>query len=160
MSTDINNQYLRTKVLTASPEELRMMLIEGAIRFARTGREGLCEKNYEKSFEHISQSKAIVMELINALRPDQDEELCTKLSALYTYMYRLLTDANVQHELEPIDEAIKLLEYDRQTWKLLMEKIVEERSAGTSGLDDDSDAPVQPRTPPATDQHTPLSIEG
>ncbi len=160
MSTDINNQYLRTKVLSASPEELRLMLIEGAVRFARTGREGLVEKNYEKSFENISQCKAIVMELLNALKPEHDEDLCNKLSGLYTYMYRLLTDANIQHELEPIDEAIKLLEYDKETWKLLMEKVAKERADGTYGLSDDeqpiSDAPAV-TTP---EGYKPLSIEG
>ena len=157
MSTDINNQYLRTKVLSASPEELRMMLIEGAIRFARTGREGLVEKNYEKSFENISQCKAIVMELLNALDPKPDQELCKRLSGLYTYMYRLLTDANIQHTIDPIDEAIMLLEFDRDTWKLLLQKIVEERIAGPA--DDAVPAGAIP-APSAPERYTPLSVEG
>lgn len=155
MSTDINNQYLRTKVLSASPEELRMMLIEGAIRFARTGREGLVEKNFEKSFENISQCKAIVMELLNALDSAHDPELCRQLSGLYTYMYKLLTDANIQHTLEPLDEAIKLLEYDRDTWKMLLEKVARERAEG---------AVPQTSEPgersAAAEAYTPLSIEG
>lgn len=163
MSADINNQYLRTKVLSASPEELRLMLIEGAIRFARTGREGLVEKNFEKSFENISQCKAIVMELINALKPEHDKDLCDKLSALYTYMYRLLTDANIQHELEPIDEAIQLLEYDKQTWKLLMEKVAEERIAGTFdggeiGAGPGQSGDSQESSTPG--EYTSLSVEG
>jgi flagellar protein FliS len=157
MSTDINNQYLRTKVLSAGPEELRMMLIEGAIRFARTGREGLVEKNYEKSFENISQCKAIVMELLNALDARHDPELCKRLGGLYTYMYRLLTDANIQHELEPMDEAIKLLEYDRDTWKLLLKKIAEERVAGS---DADPAHTNAARTVTTPGQYTPLSVEG
>lgn len=160
MSTDINNQYLRTKVLSASPEELRMMLIEGAVRFARTGREGLVEKDYEKSFEHISQCKAIVMELLNALEPEHDPELCKQLSGLYTYMYRLLTDANVQHELEPIDEAIRLLEYDRQTWKLLMERVAEERAAGTFAGDNAQTPGASDDASVAAEAYTPLSVEG
>jgi len=160
MSSDINNQYLRTKVLSASPEELRMMLIEGAIRFARTGREGLIEKDYEKSFEHLSQCKAIVMELLNALEPEHDPELCQRLSGLYTYMYRLLTDANVMHEIEPLDEVIGLLEYDRETWKLLMERIAEERSAGTFAGDTPADAATEGELSAAAEAYTPLSIEG
>ncbi|MCB9846814.1 MAG: flagellar export chaperone FliS [Phycisphaeraceae bacterium] len=157
MSTDINNQYLRTKVLSASPEELRLLLIEGAIRFARTGREGLIEKNYEKSFENISQSKAIVMELLNALDSKHDPDLCRKLSGLYVYMFRLLTDANIQHELDPLDEAIKLLEYDRDTWKLLMDRLAEERASGAR-----HPAPVStaPTVSAAAEAYTPLSIEG
>ena len=33
---DTSNAYLRTKVMTASPEELRLMLLDGAIRFANS----------------------------------------------------------------------------------------------------------------------------
>ncbi|NJL30429.1 MAG: flagellar protein FliS [Phycisphaerales bacterium] len=29
------NPYLRTKIMTASPQELRLMLYEGAVRFCR-----------------------------------------------------------------------------------------------------------------------------
>ena len=35
------NEYLRTRVLTASPEELRLMLLDGALKYAMQAREGL-----------------------------------------------------------------------------------------------------------------------
>ncbi|MEO1059304.1 MAG: flagellar export chaperone FliS, partial [Actinomycetota bacterium] len=31
------NPYLKTKVMTASPEELRLMLYDGALKFCRQG---------------------------------------------------------------------------------------------------------------------------
>ncbi len=126
------NAYLRTKVMSASPEELRLLLLEGGLRFARIGREGLAEKNYEKAFENIIKSKDIVLELINILRPDVDPELCSKLSALYTYVYQRLTDANMTHETAPADEAITLLEYERETWVMLMDQLKAERDAATT----------------------------
>ena len=98
------------------------------------------------------------MELLNALEPEHDPELCKQLSGLYTYMYRLLTDANVQHDLETIDEAIRLLEYDRETWKLLMQRLAEERAAG-AGTDAPSTADADEPSA-AADAYTPLSIEG
>ena len=40
-----SNAYLRTKVMTASPAELRLMLLDGAIKFANQAREGLQAKD-------------------------------------------------------------------------------------------------------------------
>jgi len=124
------NAYLKTKVMSASPEELRLMLLDGALRFARLGRQGLADKNYEVSFDNLIKAKDILLELINILRPDVDPGLCSKLSALYTYMYKRLTEANMTHDVAIVDEVLSLLEYERETWLLLMEKIRAERTSG------------------------------
>ena len=123
------NAYLRTKVMTASPEELRLMLIEGAIRFTRVGREGLVNKDYERVYEGFTRAKDILMELINALRPEIDPELCKRLSALYTYMYRRLMEASLEKCPAFADEVIDLLEYERETWVMLMDKVAKERAS-------------------------------
>ena len=64
MTLDVNNPYLRTKVMTASPEELRLMLIEGAIRFLREGRNAMVQKKYEAQYEALSDAKNIVLEFL------------------------------------------------------------------------------------------------
>ncbi len=129
MAFDINNPYLRTKVLTASPEELRLMLLDGALHFVTVGREGLAATDYEKVYEGFSQSKAIVMELITTLRPEHAPELCSRMSSLYTYIYRLLMEASFQRDDAKADEAQKLLEYERETWVLLMDRLAAERTS-------------------------------
>ncbi|MHC4100335.1 MAG: flagellar export chaperone FliS, partial [Planctomycetota bacterium] len=86
--------YLRTKVMTASPAELRMMLFDGALRFAEKGRAGLAERDFEAAYEGISRCQQILLELINGLQPEQDPALCERLSGLYTFMYTRLIDAS------------------------------------------------------------------
>lgn len=102
------------------------MLIEGAIKFARQGRDGMVADDSERMYNGLSQSKAIVMELISSLRPDVDAELCAKVSSLYTYMYRRMLDASLEKSVEPVDEVIGLLEYERETWEMLMERLTTE----------------------------------
>ncbi len=102
------------------------MLIEGAIKFARQGRDGLVANDSERMYNGLSQAKAIVMELISSLRPEVDAELCTKVSSLYTYMYRRLLDANLEKSAGPVDEVIQLLEYERETWEMLMQRLTSE----------------------------------
>ncbi|MCC6907789.1 MAG: flagellar export chaperone FliS [Phycisphaerales bacterium] len=152
---DQANAYLRQRVFSATPEELRLMLLEGALRFARQGADGLRERNFEKSYQGIHQCQDILMELINALRPEIAPDLCRRLAALYTYMYRRLMEASSQRDADIVDEVIKLLDYERETWVMAMEKLREERAglkAAASGQ-----RPSSPREP-AEDRVAGLSI--
>src|SRR5438034_2772077 len=90
------NAYLRTKVMTASPEELRLMLLDGAIKFARQGREGLAAKDFEASYNGISQSRDIILELLTTIRPEYDPELCERVKAVYTFMYSEMVAASLE----------------------------------------------------------------
>ncbi|MHC5008215.1 MAG: flagellar export chaperone FliS [Planctomycetota bacterium] len=122
--------YLRTKVMTAGPAELRMMLFDGALRFAEKGRAGLAGRDFEAAYEGISRCQQILLELINGLQPEQDPALCERLSGLYTFMYTRLIDASQERSAEIVEEVIKLLEYEQQTWSMLLEKLAEEKSEG------------------------------
>jgi flagellar protein FliS len=124
------NAYLKNRVMTASPEELRMMLLEGAVKFARQGRDGLARKDFEASFSGITQSRNIVLELLTSIRSDVDRDLAEKVKALYTYIYTEMTNANLEKDLDRLDKVISLLDYERETWAMLMQKLAEERAAG------------------------------
>ena len=122
MPAPSTNAYLRSKVLSASPQQLRMMLYDGALRFCRQGRTALEHKQHEQSYESLIRAQQIVLELASSLNHDADADLCEKLSALYTYIYRLLVNANVERETSIIDEAIDLIEYERETWRMLLDR--------------------------------------
>src|SRR5690606_22198299 len=81
------NAYLRTKVMTASPEELRLMLLDGAIKFARQAAEGLATGNIELRYTGFERCRNIVLELINSVRPEVDPTLCQKVTSLYTFIF-------------------------------------------------------------------------
>ncbi|MEX0777795.1 MAG: flagellar export chaperone FliS [Phycisphaeraceae bacterium] len=119
------NPYLRTKILTASPEELRLMLYEGAIRFCRQALPALQSKNFEASYNALMRAQKIVLELSTSLNPDVAPDLCERLGALYTYIYRKLVDANLERKPELVSEALRLLEYEKETWQMLMKKLVQ-----------------------------------
>ncbi len=123
------NEYLHNAVMTASPEQLQLMLYDGAIRFARQGIEGLTAKDYEKSYNGFSRAQKIVLELINALNYDIDRNLCSRMAGLYNFIYHKLVEASAQRDPKIAGEAVKLLEYQRETWIMLMEKLREERAA-------------------------------
>ncbi len=123
--------YLRTKVLTASPAELRLMLIDGAIRFTELAKTGYERKDYEATYEGTTKAQAILLELVNSLRPDQSPALCESLSALYTYMYQRLLEASVEKSSEIVAEVLKLLRFERETWVLCMDELARENHAAS-----------------------------
>jgi flagellar protein FliS len=126
------NAYLQTKVLTASPAELRLMLIDGAIRFAEQAKAGLQSRDHEKTFEGFSKARSIVTELISGLNPEADPELCDRLTGLYTYVFTRLVDASSERSVEIVDEVIQIIRFERETWALLVESLSRENASAAS----------------------------
>jgi len=122
-------QYLRTRVMTATPEQLQMMLYDGAIRFSEQARAALEARDYEKSYNMISRVQKIITEMSCTLKREVLPELCDKLTALYGYVYKKLIEANVQHSVEAMDEALELLRYQRETWALLLDQLGRQKAA-------------------------------
>lgn len=123
------NAYLRTQVLTASPEKLRLMLLDGALRFAQQAADGMAVKDYEATYNGITQARAIVLELATSIRADVDPELAERVQSVYMFLYRELVDASLTRDQARLQKAIELLEYERETWSMLMDKVAAERAA-------------------------------
>lgn len=126
------NAYLRTQVLTASPEQLRLMLLDGSIRFLQQAIDGLRNNDYEASYNGITQARAIVLELATSVRADADRELAERVRSVYMYLYREMIDASLNRDLDRMERAAELLRYERETWAMLMEKVTAERASGTA----------------------------
>ena len=122
VSTETHNAYLKTKVLTANPAELRLMLLEGSVRFTAQGREAIVAKDYEGIYESFSRARDIVMELVSSLKHDEAPELCAKMKSLYLFIYQRLIEASSGRDVAITDEVIELLTYECETWKLAMAK--------------------------------------
>ncbi|MGH7215222.1 MAG: flagellar export chaperone FliS [Tepidisphaeraceae bacterium] len=132
MNPNAAANYLRTKVMTATPEQLQLMLYDGAIRFAEQAKLALQQKNYEQSYHLISRVQKIITEFSCTLKHDVAPELCGKLASLYTYAYRKLIEANIDHTIEPLEEALGILRYQRETWMLLLDQLGKTKAAAVA----------------------------
>jgi len=138
------NAYLRTQVLTASPEKLRLMLLDGALRFAQQAADGMAAKDYEATYNGITQARAIVLELATSIRADVDPELAERVQSVYMYLYRELVDASLTRDRARLEKAIELLRYERETWSMLMDKVAAERAAQPHGQTNPLPMPTEP----------------
>jgi flagellar protein FliS len=142
MNPQAANNYLRTKIFTATPEQLQLMLYDGAIRFAEQGRAALEKKDFEGTYNALSRAQKIIAELQCGLRHDLAPELCGKLASLYNFVFRKLIDGNIQHDLKAVEEALQILRYQRETWVLLLDKLGREK-AGVAATRIDMPAPSE-----------------
>lgn len=121
-------EYFKTKVLTASPEMLTLMLWDGAIRFAEQGKDAILKKEIEGSYKALLRSQRIITELTTNLKHEVNPELCGKLASLYNFIYRRLVDANLTKNPQLVDDALEIMRHQRETWVMLMEKLSKERA--------------------------------
>jgi flagellar protein FliS len=124
--------YLKTKVFTATPEQLQLMLYDGAIRFGEQARAALEARNYEQSYNSIARVQRIITEMQSSLKHDIAPDLCKKMAALYNYIYRRLVEANIEHNMKSLEEALDLLRYQRETWTMLLDKLGKTKAAAAA----------------------------
>ncbi|MEX0641355.1 MAG: flagellar export chaperone FliS [Pirellulales bacterium] len=122
MSLSQNSQYLESKVLTASPQRLHLMLIEGAQRFGRQAEEALRRGDMEAAATQLLRVLDIVGELLAGVRAKKSE-LNTKLADFYWFLFRRVSLAKIHGDALPLAEVLKLLEFERQTWQLACDKL-------------------------------------
>ena len=110
-------QYQKTTVETASNEKILIMLYDGAIQFLNKAKIALNEKNWEQSHNNLMGAQKIIEEFINTIDKEPNPELAQNLISLYEYFIARLVQANMKHEIAPIDEVLKFLKELKATWE-------------------------------------------
>ncbi len=109
--------------MTARPEQLQLMLYDGAIRFVSQAREAIEKKEIENSFNLLTRAQNIVREMENGLRHEVAPEICGQMASLYRFVFSRLVDANVNKDVQAVDDALKVLRHQRESWAMLADKI-------------------------------------
>ncbi|MEX0613506.1 MAG: flagellar export chaperone FliS [Pirellulales bacterium] len=119
-----HSQYLEAKILTAPPNRLHLMLIEGAIRYGRQAEEALRRGDESAAAAPLLRVIDILGELVAGVR-ERESELNKKLADLYWFLFRRVTQAKINADMTALAETMQLLEYERQTWQLVCEKFAQ-----------------------------------
>lgn len=117
----VNNPYTKFRnnaIYTATPEELTLMLYDGALKFCNQALIALENKDYMKTNELIQRVKNIIREFQITLK--KEYEISEQFSIMYDYIYRRLTQANLKKDIEILHEATDLIRQMRDTWKEAM----------------------------------------
>ncbi len=109
-------QYLKTRVLTATPGELLVMLYDGLLQRLRQSKLSIEENRIEKAGELLGSAHDILGELMTSLDAKHSPELAENLLNLYMYCKELLITALAELDTKHIDEAHDLLVPLREAW--------------------------------------------
>ena len=109
------NVYKNNSVNYASKEQLLLMLVDGAVKFAKIAREGLEEKNISKSHENLIKVQDIFTELMVSL--DQSAgEWAREIYKVYEFIKTRLFDINLKKDANMMYELMPVIESVRDTW--------------------------------------------
>lgn len=124
-------QYQQNSIMTATPEELTLMLYNGCIKGIRLARVGLEDNDYEKANLYLCKAQAIIRELRATL--DMKYDIAKNLYDLYTYFLDRLIEANVKKESGILDEVEQFVIDLRDTWSEAMKDArIKQSSKGTT----------------------------
>lgn len=112
------NVYKNQQIMTASPEELTLMLYNGAIRFITESMQGIEQGNLEKANAANLRAQDIVREFMCTL--DMQYEISQNYFKLYDYIEYRLMQANIKKDKSQLEEAKNLLTELRDTWMQAM----------------------------------------
>lgn len=127
-------QYRTNQVQTATPEQILIMLYDGAIRFCREADNAIVENNYSVRGEKIGRVLAILNELTVTLDRKIGGEMAENLDALYAYMMRRLTHANIKSDRAALKEVTDMLADLRETWMQAIEIARREKAAAQAAV--------------------------
>jgi flagellar protein FliS len=107
--------YRESSVLTASPEQLVVMLYDGAGRFLRQAEAAYGEGALEHAHDRLNRGEAIIDELLATLDMDQGQ-VAERLQAIYVYCKRCLTESRRDRDVTKIRLVVRLMGELREAW--------------------------------------------
>lgn len=115
---DAYAQYNNSKILTASPAELTLMLYEGAIKFCNIAIVAIEQKDVPKAHNNIVKVQKIIDYLRQTL--DMKYPVAQDFENIYVYLTQRLVEANLKKDKEILEEINGHLHSVRDTWKEVM----------------------------------------
>ncbi len=152
MNVDHRDTYLESQIRTATPQRLRLMLIEGALRFARQADGAWTEPLEAAPMESLRRCRAILAELHGSVRTDT-LEVASRVADLYFFLYRQIVVAQADEDRQALADVIRVLEEERTTWQLVCEQLPEAPVSSGGGPEeitasDCAGTPVDPTAAP------------
>lgn len=111
-------QYNNSKILSASPAELTLMLYEGAIKFCNIAEVSIEHHDIQKSHTNIVKAQRIIDYLRQTL--DMKYPVAKDFENIYEYLSHRLVEANIKKDAEILKEVNEHLHSVRDTWKEVM----------------------------------------
>lgn len=113
--------YKTQQIMTASPEELTLMLYNGALRFVSESVRAIENNDLEQANQKNLRAQDIIREFMSTL--DTKYEIAHSWMPLYEYMEHQLIQANVKKDTTLLLEVKDMLGELRDSWAAAMKSV-------------------------------------
>ncbi len=127
------NQYKTQQILTATQEEIMLMLYDGAIKFLMIAKKAMAAGDIQKAHDHLLKTQNIISEFMATLDMEIGGEVAKNLYSLYDYYNYRLVQANMNRDTAMIDEVLGHLRDLKKTWEEAVVIAAKEKAAEKSG---------------------------
>lgn len=111
-----------SQLTEASPHKVIQMLMAGAIERLIQAKIAIEQKNTALKGEKIGKALDIVVNLRACLSMEDGGEIAQNLDALYDYIIRQVSLANLENNTLLLDEAVVILREIKSAWEQIPEK--------------------------------------
>lgn len=113
--------YQSNAVLTASPGQLVLMLLDGALKALDLAQEGFARPADDRHripaiHQQLLKAQRIFAELQGGLDLENGGEFAATMNRLYSYYNARLLEANLRKQPAPVEEVIRLVRPLRDAW--------------------------------------------
>ncbi|ODP99750.1 MULTISPECIES: flagellar export chaperone FliS [Salinivibrio] len=105
-----------SQLSAASPHKVIQMLMAGAIERLIQGKAAMAQGDLSVKGERLGKALDIIINLRACLSMDDGGEIANNLDALYDFMIRQVSEANLENKPEPIDDVIEILREIKSAW--------------------------------------------
>ncbi|WP_286908755.1 flagellar export chaperone FliS [Clostridium sp. UBA1652] len=109
------NVYKNNSVNYASKEQLLIMLVDGAVKFAKRAKEAINKKDIKNAHEYLTRTQDIFTELMISLDRNAGE-WANNLFNVYEFIKNELFQINMEKSEERLDKLMPVIEDVRDTW--------------------------------------------
>lgn len=117
------NPYLENEVKSATPQRLRVLLIDGAIRFALLAQQHLDRGEDALAAAARGRCRAILAELLDSITGES--EVSDTMRAVYTLTLTQFVTDEAKDPRQAIENLVEVLKVERETWQLVCEQLPE-----------------------------------
>ncbi|MCL1893897.1 MAG: flagellar export chaperone FliS [Holophagaceae bacterium] len=117
-----SDTYLLQQISSASPEQLCVMLLEGAERFLLQAISATKAGNIEEKTRHVNRVSAIIEELMIQVDDSGENELAINLSRIYEWWMNQLFEGSRSNNFQKFEMIFSQVDDMKNTWMQVVHK--------------------------------------
>lgn len=115
----VAREYQRSRVFTASPVEIIVMLYDAALSHLENAQVAMQQSNRGAAGTYLSRAQRIVAELVSSLDRVGGGDIARRLDGLYAFVLDRLLRGNIRQEPAALAEAARVMGILREAWVIV-----------------------------------------